>query len=279
MLRENCRIGMKVVFGRLNGEKTVGEVTKIGRKKAQVKTLEARGGGFRLDHDKRPEHVDRKPAGTTFTPTFGLMEPLAQLEALRSLPPKDEGLLEYLSEGSRPFHYERYGASKNAILQSIFLVYETRGSLAENMRGLKDKGKIDEWIGRVEYQNQSLGHLFLALGRPVSQAVARTWHQEFLVYRIAEDGRTGVSKLEAIMVAQFLVRECRVRKLRPTTTMFTDRALRDFRMWKAGGLENHWKTLVKSTLDNTTTIHRLLQSRRGPRPTPLEWLRGASASL
>jgi len=36
-------VGMKVLFGRPNGEKTFGEVIKINRKKVKVKTLEFRG--------------------------------------------------------------------------------------------------------------------------------------------------------------------------------------------------------------------------------------------
>jgi len=39
----DMRIGMKVLFGRPNGEKTFGEVVKINRKNVRVKTLEPRG--------------------------------------------------------------------------------------------------------------------------------------------------------------------------------------------------------------------------------------------
>lgn len=45
MLRENCRVGMKVYFGRRTGEKTLGEVIKMNPKAAKVKTLEDRGNG------------------------------------------------------------------------------------------------------------------------------------------------------------------------------------------------------------------------------------------
>lgn len=36
-------IGMKVRFGRPNGEKTVGEIIKVNNKTVKVKTTEARG--------------------------------------------------------------------------------------------------------------------------------------------------------------------------------------------------------------------------------------------
>jgi len=45
MLREQARVGMKVIFGRNNGEKTLGEIIKINPTKAKVKALEERGNG------------------------------------------------------------------------------------------------------------------------------------------------------------------------------------------------------------------------------------------
>lgn len=43
MIREQLKVGMKVLFGRPNGEKTLGEVIAVNPKKAKVKTLEGRG--------------------------------------------------------------------------------------------------------------------------------------------------------------------------------------------------------------------------------------------
>ena len=43
MLRQECTIGMNVLFGRPNGEKTLGVIVKLNDKKAKVKTLEGRG--------------------------------------------------------------------------------------------------------------------------------------------------------------------------------------------------------------------------------------------
>lgn len=43
MKREEGKIGMRVYFGRENGEETLGEIVKINPKKFKVKTLEARG--------------------------------------------------------------------------------------------------------------------------------------------------------------------------------------------------------------------------------------------
>ena len=43
MLRENCKVGLEVTFGRTAGEKTKGVVVKCNPRKAKVRTTEARG--------------------------------------------------------------------------------------------------------------------------------------------------------------------------------------------------------------------------------------------
>lgn len=43
MTIQDCRVGMKVFFGRPNGQKTLGEIVKIGRTKCKVRSLETRG--------------------------------------------------------------------------------------------------------------------------------------------------------------------------------------------------------------------------------------------
>lgn len=45
MLKEECRIGMHVYFGRKQGEKTLGVITKLNDKSCKVKILEERGSG------------------------------------------------------------------------------------------------------------------------------------------------------------------------------------------------------------------------------------------
>jgi hypothetical protein len=71
---------------------------------------------------------------------------------------------------------------------------------------------------------------------------------EALVFKIAMEGPAGVAAEEAVTVAEFLVLECRRRGTRLTVRLFVDHALRDYRMWKAGGLENHWAVLVRATV-------------------------------
>lgn len=184
MLREQCKIGMKVIFGRPNGEKTIGEVVKIGPKKAKVKTLEARGYFF------------RKNSGVKWSVPFGLMEHLdGRLEeALLSLPPKDddEDVKRYLVEGSEtlPYTHLNYHA-ESLILQAIFLTYKGRRALSnyplDNIfhPELGRKVKVEFLDGILQSR---LKNLFECLGRPVSEAVACAWHSE----KIEQDQQKAV---------------------------------------------------------------------------------------
>ena len=58
MLREQCKVGMTVTFGRTAGEKTVGVVEKCNPSKAKVRTTEARG---------------KSPAGTIWHVPYSLL--------------------------------------------------------------------------------------------------------------------------------------------------------------------------------------------------------------
>jgi hypothetical protein len=58
MLREQCKVGMTVTFGRSAGEKTVGVVEKCNPSKAKVRTTEARG---------------QTPAGTIWNVPYSLL--------------------------------------------------------------------------------------------------------------------------------------------------------------------------------------------------------------
>ena len=58
MLREQCKVGLTVTFGRSAGEKTVGVVEKCNPSKAKVRTTEARG---------------RTPAGTIWNVPYSLL--------------------------------------------------------------------------------------------------------------------------------------------------------------------------------------------------------------
>lgn len=212
MLREDCRIGMKVVFGRTNGEKTVGEVVKIHEKYAHIRTLESRGDGNRGAEEHRTKKM---PAGSIWSFTFAGIEPLREplREALGSLPPKDENLLDYLERGSETLIRNPIGRSlsmcnkeEKAILHAIGLNYDHRKYIAECIAGFRQKmsdaaprpgecGRCDSCrslreereIALLEIEsltrflddhNHRLGLLFEALGRPVSENVYRAWEDD-----------------------------------------------------------------------------------------------------
>jgi hypothetical protein len=71
---------------------------------------------------------------------------------------------------------------------------------------------------------------------------------EALIFKIAMKGVAGVAAADAVMVARFLVEECRTRGTRLTVRLLVNNALPDFRMWKAGKAENHWTILVRATV-------------------------------
>lgn len=59
--QQDCKLGMRVYFGRPNGEKTLGEITKLNFAKAKVKTLEERG--------------SRSPAGAVWSVPYSMLYP------------------------------------------------------------------------------------------------------------------------------------------------------------------------------------------------------------
>lgn len=60
---KDCKVGMKVLFGRQNGETTLGEITKVNGVKCKVKQLESRG------------TMKAYPVGTIWTVPASLMVP------------------------------------------------------------------------------------------------------------------------------------------------------------------------------------------------------------
>lgn len=68
MLREQCKVGLTVTFGRSAGEKTVGVVEKCNPSKAKVRTTEARG---------------QTPAGTIWNVPYSLLTAEGVLDQTR----------------------------------------------------------------------------------------------------------------------------------------------------------------------------------------------------
>ena len=121
-------------------------------------------------------------------------------------------------------------------------------------RTARSKREVDFTGGIVAISNLALdehrnGVIAALKSRVAVQMLDPTPEQvEAKVFKIAMEGPAGVATEDAVMVAEFLVRECRKRGTRLTIRLFVDSALPDFRLWKAGGSENHWTVLVRATV-------------------------------
>lgn len=168
MLREHCQVGMKVMFGRPNGEQTLGEVVKINPTKAKVKALASRGNGRGSD------------VGTIWTVPYSLMTPagVAMLDELNSLPPASffpQRQAAILDPADLPLPYNEFTYGDNLIIEAIVDTYNRLSP--ENLTCDGELSRV-QVVGRRNTLNHRLKHLFMALGRPVSETVAYKWDDE-----------------------------------------------------------------------------------------------------
>lgn len=71
---------------------------------------------------------------------------------------------------------------------------------------------------------------------------------EAAIHEIAGTSPRDVDSLDAVEVAVFLLQQCRALGVRPSVRLFVDKALPDFRLWKAERSESHWHDLVRSSV-------------------------------
>lgn len=155
MIREQCQVGMKVVFGRGNGEQTLGEVVKVNPSKAKVKTLESRGNGRGSD------------VGSVWTVPYSLMKP-ADGTALPYIPQVDPADL--------PMPYnDLMPSGDRGIMEAIVDSYNRLSPEWLTCDGELSRSQV---IAKRNHLEHRLKHLFQALGRPVSEGVAFQWDQE-----------------------------------------------------------------------------------------------------
>lgn len=148
MLRENCRVGLEVFFGRENGQQTKGVVTKMNRLKAKVKLLESRGNG-------RGSHV-----GAEWGVPYSMMVACGENGNVAENKPE-------------PINYSPFqDFVDQKILEAINHVYNCLSP--ENLF-------CDGEISRAEAEkkrtklNRQLKGLFQAFGRPVDEMTAYEW--------------------------------------------------------------------------------------------------------
>jgi len=150
MLREDCRIGMTVVFGNGNGEQTRGVIEKMNRVKAKVRTVEARG---------------RTGAGTVWSVPYGLM-----------VATDGNGVAAPAPRVEQPIKYNIFQPHVDQlILEAICGVYS-----ALSPENLTCDGELPYTAvrqRRTQLTNR-LNYLFKAYGREVSESVAFAWLDE-----------------------------------------------------------------------------------------------------
>jgi len=151
MLKENCRVGMEVIFGRGDGEQTRGVVTKINRVKAKVRTTESRG---------------NTAAGIVWSVPYSMMEPLANGGVLAPIRNVADEPVEY-----SPFQNH----SDVLILEAINCVYNELSPENLCCDGELPIHLVHKKRGDL---NRKLDGLFKAFGRPVSETVAWEWSEK-----------------------------------------------------------------------------------------------------
>lgn len=151
MLREDCKVGMVVFFGRANGERTKGVVTKLNRLKAKVKLLETRGNG-------RGSEV-----GSEWGVPYSMM-----------LACDDNGNIQ--PNKPQPIAYSPFqDMVDQKILEAINHVYNCLSPENLCCDGEISRSQVEVRRNKL---NRQLKGLFQAFGRPVDEATAYEWWKQ-----------------------------------------------------------------------------------------------------
>ena len=158
MLRENCKVGMVVEFGRENGQKTKGQVIKMNPKMAKVKILEARG-------QRSGEGAIWNVAYSLITAQFPEAMPTNTVEELNKFDRMNEQV-----------HYSPFMPhAEVCIMEAIVSTYNELSP--ENLSCDGELSITQVHVRRGKLENR-LNHLFKALGRTVSESSAYSWAEQ-----------------------------------------------------------------------------------------------------
>lgn len=168
MLVHQATVGMKVMFGRPNGDQTLGEIVKKNPRKAKVKTLQSRGNGRGSE------------AGSVWTVPYSLMTPADGtlfLDEYLNTKPIDPAIMQEINKGLErdlPLPvYMPYGDAR--IMEAIIDCY-TR--LSPEYLTADGERPMSEVVRLRSSLNSRLNHLFKALGRTVSEEAAYKWEED-----------------------------------------------------------------------------------------------------
>ena len=159
MRYEDCRVGMKVIFGRRNGERTLGVVVRRNPTKAKVQTLEARGVQRRTE------------AGEVWTVPYSMMEP-APDEAVAQ--PANATLVT-IAPAEEPIKFSPADHIDNLILEAISCCYMQLSPENLSADGMLPRNEI---VRRRAMLQRKLRGLFSAYGREVGEMASLDWVRE-----------------------------------------------------------------------------------------------------
>jgi len=151
MLKQDCKVGMVVSFGRPNGEQTLAEVVKLNPAKAKLRTLEVRGNG--------------RPAGEPWNVPYSMMTASSFRE--RNSTASDVKVVAV----STPLAYNPFDEN-NGFYELILRCYSSLSP--ENLTG---DGELPHAVvsRRRTELNRKLRGLFIAVGRDVSESEVYAW--------------------------------------------------------------------------------------------------------
>jgi hypothetical protein len=151
MLIHEARVGMKVVFGRGNGEQTLGEIIKVNSAKAKVRTLESRGNG-------RGSSV-----GTVWSVPYSLMRPESQAHTpnIPQFDPRDNEVVTHTHADA-------------CIMEAILDCYVRLSPEWLTADGERPMNEVRRLKNELETR---LSGLFKAIGRPVGEEAAYKWKE------------------------------------------------------------------------------------------------------
>lgn len=159
---QDAHVGMKVMFGRPNGEQTLGEIIKINPTKAKVRTLESRGNGRGSD------------VGAVWTVPYSLMTPSGV--AINDRPPLSlDGLVVRGSE-DLPMPYSEFMPHGDRCIMEAIL--DTYNRLSPEWLTCDAELSRSQVMSKKSQLERRLKSLFQAFGRPVSESVAYQWNEE-----------------------------------------------------------------------------------------------------
>lgn len=173
MLREECRVGMIVEFGRETGERTKGIVLKTNPKKAKVKTIESRGSGRGSDVGSQwgVPYSMMTAVRDAVTETSVVMQSFAQPEN-----PAFKAFAQAKSVADQPINYSPFqNHAEQLILEAIHSVYTELSP-----EWLTCDGELPAHAVNAKRNKLStrLNFLFKALGREISETAVWNWMED-----------------------------------------------------------------------------------------------------